>query len=89
MNERREPPVVQERMDKIPPLALLRVGLVMGEGMKYEDEATGYVHWKEQSAEYHLNRALRHAALYMSGDRTEDHAGHVATRALMWLELLR
>jgi len=88
IHERRAPPEITERMDKIPAGALLRVGRVMGEGMKYEHEPDGWAHWRTQPAEYHLNRALRHMALCQLGDITEDHAGHVAARILMWLELL-
>lgn len=72
-------------MDKLPPRALLRAARAMGQGMKYEDE-DGWAHWREQPAEYHLNRALRHIRLYQSGDTSEDHVGHVISRILMWAE---
>lgn len=84
MADRREPPQVAERMDKIPPWALLHVGRVLGEGMKYEDEEAGTDDWQNRPAAYHLNRMLRHAALHLAGDTAEDHVGHVMARALMW-----
>ncbi len=80
----KEPPPVKERMDKLPPRALLWVGRTLAEGMKYEDEEAGTNHWETRPPSYHFNRMMRHAMLYLSGDRTEDHAGHVMTRALMW-----
>ena len=77
-------PPVDERMDKIPPLALLWVGRVLGEGMKYENEEAGTDDWQTRPAAYHLNRMMRHVAQHLAGDTSEDHVGHVMTRALMW-----
>ena len=62
-------PVVDTRMDKIPPLALLRIGRVLKHGMKYERGRPD--NWRGVPAEEHLNHALRHLALWQSGDATD------------------
>ncbi len=79
-----EPPAVKERMDKIPPRALLWAGRAMAHGMKYEEEDTGWADWLARTPAHHLNRAMRHIALYLAGDTSEDHPGHVIGRILMW-----
>ena len=83
------PPAVEERMDKLPPLGLLRAARAMGHGMEqgYEDDE-GWAHWRTQDAAYHLNRALRHIALHLSGDTAEDHVGHAISRMLMWGDMV-
>ena len=80
------PPVVTERMDLLPFKGVLRAARAMGHGMEqgYETEDGDYCHWKAQPASYHLNRALRHIALWKSGDRSEEHVDHVISRILMW-----
>jgi len=78
-------PVIDTRMDKLPWMAVLKVGRTLKEGMKYERDIKD--NWKLVPANEHLNHALRHIANYQSGDRTEDHVGHAATRILMWAEL--
>lgn len=87
MADRNAPPEVAERMDKLPPKALLRAAHAMGLGMKYENP-DGWAHWRTQEPAYHLNRALRHIALHLSGDNGEDHVGHAVSRILMWGELV-
>ena len=86
MTTHNAPPAVEERMDKLPPRALLRAARAMGLGMKYE--SGDWAHWRTQPAEYHLNRALRHARLWQSGDRSEDHISHVISRILMWGDMV-
>lgn len=83
-----QPPPVPERMDKIPPRALLRVGRVLGEGMKYEIEEADVDDWSGRPPAYHLNRALRHIALHQTGDNGQDHVGHAMARLLMWGDML-
>lgn len=77
-------PPVPERMDKIPPRALLQIGRILGEGMKYEIEEAEVDDWTGRPPAYHLNRALRHIALHQAGDNGEDHVGHAMARILMW-----
>jgi len=86
MENHNSPPVVTERMDLLPFKGVLRAARAMGHGMEqgYETEDGDYCHWKAQPASYHLNRALRHIALWKSGDRSEDHVDHVISRILMW-----
>ena len=83
------PAAVGERMDRLPFGGLLRAARAMGHGMArgYETEEGDYVHWKSQPAAYHLNRALRHIALYQAGDTSEEHVGHAISRLLMWAEI--
>jgi len=80
-------PIVDTRMDKLPPLALLAVGRTMKEGMKYEEERPD--NWRGIPPASHLNHALRHVAMWQSGDRSEDHVAHAMTRMLMWGELVQ
>ncbi len=79
-----EPPAVDERMDKLPPRGLLWAARAMGHGMKYEDEEAGWADWLARTPAHHLNRAMRHIALYLAGDTSEDHPGHIIGRILMW-----
>ena len=87
---RASPAAVHERMDLLPWGGVLRAARAMGHGMAqgYETEDGGYCHWKAQPAGYHLNRALRHIALAMSGDTGEEHVDHAISRLLMWGELV-
>ncbi len=79
-------PVVDTRMDKIPPLALLRVGRAMKHGMKYEKARPD--NWRNIPAEEHLNHALRHICLWQAGDKSEAHVDHIISRMMMWAELV-
>ena len=74
------------RMDKLPWKALLRAAATMEHGMKYERAVAD--NWRQVPAWRHLDHALRHIALWQSGDRTEDHVGHALNRMLMWGELV-
>lgn len=90
VTERPTPPAVEERMDRLPFKALLRAARALGHGMAqgYETEKGDYVHWRGQWPDYHLNRALRHIALFQAGDTSEDHVDHAVSRILMWGELV-
>jgi hypothetical protein len=71
-----------ERCDLLPPRAVLAVARVMHEGaVKYGDS-----NWFTIPVASHLNHAVRHVLLYLSGDRQEKHLEHAACRALMALE---
>jgi hypothetical protein len=52
------------------------------EGPKYPPE-----NWRGFPAREHLARLLNHANLYLTGDTSEDHAAHLACRALFFLEM--
>lgn len=69
------------RLDLLPPLALLQVGKVLKHGVKY-----GVDNWRLIRPREHLNHALIHALAWLAGDRKDDHAGHFACRAMMFLE---
>ena len=86
MGRHNAPPAVSERFDVLPFGGLLRAARAMGHGMEqgYETEDGEYCHWKAQPASYHLNRALRHLALWKTGDTSEDHVDHIVSRILMW-----
>lgn len=70
------------RMDLVPPLALLRVAYVLWYGAKRYPENN----WRKLSQAEHLNSMEVHIQQLKSGDESEDHAGHLATRALFFLE---
>ena len=72
------------RADLLPSKALLEVSKVMADGVKkYGPGET----WKQQPAEFHLNRALTHLFKVLDHDTTENHLAHAATRLLMALEI--
>lgn len=68
----------------LPARALIRVAQVMTKGSaKY-----GRDNWRLIPAEQHLAHAQQHYLAMAAGDAQDDHAGHLATRILMWLEQL-
>jgi hypothetical protein len=72
---------VPERFDLVP--GLLEVATVMGKGAdKY-----GLDNWRKLPPESVINHAIRHLYLYLSGDRSENHAAHAACNCLMLIEL--
>lgn len=75
----------------LPWRAVLRVGRVMKTGaQKYESEPGDPAvpkNWHKIPSHEHLDHLLEHAARYLSGTGSEDDAGHVATRAMMFLEM--
>jgi len=79
-------PETDTRMDKLPWAAVLMAARAMKHGMKYETDMAD--NWRKVPAERHLDHALRHVALYQTGDRSEDHVGHALNRFLMWGELI-
>ena len=70
------------RMDLVPPQALLRVAYVLWYGAKRYPENN----WRKLSQAEHLNSMEVHIQQLKAGDVGEDHAGHLATRALFFLE---
>lgn len=73
----------------LPPKALLRVGRILKTGaQKYESDPFGDVgtrNWHKIPAREHLEHLLTHIILELDGDTSEDHPGHIATRALFYL----
>jgi hypothetical protein len=71
------------RVDLSPPLATLHIAEVLGAG------ARKYGRWNWLGIPLHdqLNHALVHAFAYLAGDRSDDHIGHFACRAMMALEV--
>lgn len=67
----------------IPPEALSQVARVLHDGAKKYDKDN----WKLIHANDHINHALNHIYLHLSGNMQEDHLAHAATRMLMALEL--
>ena len=72
---------VTERFDLVP--GVREVAEVMGTGA----EKYGIDNWKKLPPESCVNHAIRHLYLYLSGDRSEDHAAHAACNCLMLIEL--
>lgn len=71
------------RFDLVPADALFAVAHVLDYGAnKY-----GVDNWKGLSIESILNHMIAHAYAYLSGDFSDDHLEHCATRALMALQL--
>jgi dATP/dGTP diphosphohydrolase len=81
---------INYRMDLFPGAATLAVAKVFHEGFeKYKnarkdnERGTG---WTRVDQYEHLNKALIHAMAFLAGDISDDHAGHFACRAMMFLE---
>ena len=76
------------RFDLLPSLALAEVARIMAAGA----EKYGEGNWKLLPANDHLNHAMQHIFAHTAGDTQEadelEHACHVATRVLFWLECL-
>jgi hypothetical protein len=69
------------RYDLIP--GLHEVALAMGEGgLKF-----GENNWRGLDPQVCVNHAIRHLYLWLSGDRSENHASHAACNCLMIVEL--
>lgn len=77
-------PTIDTRMDKLPPLALLAAGRALKAGMQYEQLRAD--NWRYVPAAEHLNHAMRHLALALSGDKSEEHEGHAVSRIMMWAD---
>jgi hypothetical protein len=74
---------VDQRLDLFPAEAFLRVGEVLAEGAKkYAPN-----NWRLIPSRDHLNHCMIHIAKFLSGDTSEDHAGHAACRMMMFLEM--
>lgn len=79
----------------LPPKAVLRVARVLKEGAaSHEDdpfparlEGVTERNWHKIHEVDHLDHLLVHLFKLLTGDTSEDHAGHLATRALMFLEM--
>lgn len=73
----------------LPPKALKRVARILKEGAaKYEADPFGDVtkrNWHKITSDSHLEHMLAHVVLLLEGDESEDHRGHIATRALFYL----
>lgn len=70
------------RFDLIPPEELATIAKILGQGaVKYGD-----YNWHGITTESNLNHAIQHIYAWLSGDRTDDHLGHAATRLMfaMW-----
>lgn len=72
----------KEEFYLVPWEGVRQVAETMTDGLKDHDEGG----WRELSRRAHISRALRHLALYLTGDTSEDHLRHAACRCLMALE---
>lgn len=73
---------ITEALSLLPPLAQLEKARVLAEGAK----KYGINNWKLISRDDHLNHALRHIFLYISGDTSENHLVNAACRMDFALE---
>jgi hypothetical protein len=70
------------RLDLLPAKATLAVGAVLDAG----ERKYGADNWHKIPLSDHLNHLLIHVYAYLAGDRSDDHLGHMACRAMMALE---
>jgi hypothetical protein len=69
------------RFDLVHPGAYFVLGRILDHGArKY-----GEWNWLKISTEDHLNSVIMHAYAYLSGDRSDDHLGHILARAMFAL----
>jgi hypothetical protein len=61
----------------------MKVAQTMGTGA----ETYGEWNWEGLPPESMVNHAIRHLYLYLSGDKSEDHAVHAACNCLMLIGL--
>lgn len=73
---------VPYRCDLMPPRAYLRVAEVLKKGAHHGEE-----NWRKITVKEHLNHALGHIHLHLSGDTSEDHLANASCRMLMALEM--
>jgi hypothetical protein len=73
---------VPYRCDLMPPRAYLRVAEVLKKGAHHGEE-----NWRLITVREHLNHALGHVHLHMTGDTSEDHLANASCRMLMALEM--
>lgn len=62
-------------------LALREVANTLKEGCRTRDS------WRDHDAAFHADRAIAHLEKWESGDDSEPHLSHAATRLLMALQL--
>jgi hypothetical protein len=67
------------RWDLLSPVGLHRAAKAAEEGVKKYGE---YNHERGLAVNVYLNHLIAHAYAYLSGDRSEDHLGHMAWNAL-------
>src|ERR1017187_601896 len=73
---------VPDRFDLIPWGAVCQVARTTTDALKDHDEGG----WRSLSRREHVSRTLRHLALYLSGDTSEEHLEHATCRMLMALD---
>lgn len=75
----------------LPTKALMRVARVLKHGAEeYESDPFGDVsvrNWHKISSREHLEHLLAHIIMEIDGNTSEDHPGHIATRALFYLHM--
>jgi hypothetical protein len=76
---------IEHRLSLLPPEAVLRVGAILTTGAaKY-----GADNWRLIPQRDHIDHALRHIVMYLSGDTSEDHLGNAACRTLFAISELK
>jgi hypothetical protein len=66
------------RFDLIDCPAIFLLGRVLDAGAKKYDVDN----WRKIEVESHINSVIMHAYAYLSGDRSDDHLGHMFCRAM-------
>lgn len=74
---------IEYRMDLVPPLAMLKASEILKMGA----DRYGEGNWKKISIPSHLNHAISHLFLHLSGDQSEDHLSHAVCRLMFALDL--
>ena len=87
---------IESRITEVPPLALIEVGKVMGEGEKnYPREPDGSPNWHLIDSSSNLDHALEHAANYLAERnkpnrdvaKLREELSHFAARSMMAMEM--
>lgn len=75
----------------LPVKALMWIARVLKYGAEtYEPDPFGDVstrNWHKITSDEHLEHLIEHVVKYLDGDQTEDHIGHIGTRALFFVHM--
>jgi hypothetical protein len=76
-----------QRFDLVPPIAIACVSEVLAEGVEKYPDINGVCNWRLIPSTDHINHAIAHLYLHLSGDCSEAHLDHATARLMFALEM--